>query len=231
MVFAMAIETFDIPQTLPSPLPDEPMPLLKSWFDEAVKGGVQPNPNAMTVATVDPDGRPSVRVVLCRGMEVGQGFVVFFSNRLSRKGKALAANPRAAADFFWDPLGRQAIVEGRVVESPAEESDKYFNGRPLESRIGSWASEQSRPIESREALVEKIMAEWKRFGVDPARATEASIPRPPHWGGYRIWVDRVELWVSGPGRAHDRAAWTRELAPGPDGGFRGGPWSATRLQP
>lgn len=221
--------TYAIEDRLPEDLPADPMPLLKRWFDEAAERRIQDNPNAMSLATVDPDGRPSVRIVLCKGFEVDPGAIVFYSNRMSRKGQALAATPRAAINFFWDPLGRQAIVEGPVAHVSEAESDAYFRSRPLESRIGAWSSDQSRPIGSRDALLAKTQEVMDRFGVR-AGDESAKIPRPPHWGGYRIWAERVELWVSGPGRVHDRAAWSRELRK-TSGAFEGGDWSRTRLQP
>jgi pyridoxamine 5'-phosphate oxidase len=162
---------------------------------------------------------------------------VFFTNYLSRKGHQLAENPRAAAVIHWDALHRQVRIEGPVVQAPAADSDAYFASRPWQSRVGAWASEQSAPVGSREALKKAVAATAERFGVpDPSQAVseahdELVIPRPPHWGGYRLWADSVELWVEGEGRIHDRARWTRELTPQADGFFGVGRWSATRLQP
>lgn len=229
------LSAFEVSQELPDPLPADPMPILRRWYDEARQHAVQPNPDAMTVATVDPDGRPSVRVVLCRRMDPDAGVVTFFTNRESRKGRALASNPRAACDFFWDPLDRQAIVEGRVVHATEAESDEYFYSRRPESRIAAWASDQSRPIGSRAELFERIVDVVARYGVKLDNPGEAKIPRPPHWGGFHVIADRVELWCSSPVRVHDRAQWVREITPDPGGpvkgAFRAGPWKATRLQP
>lgn len=218
-------------RTLPDPLPPDPMPLLVAWFAEAHERAVQPNPNAMTLATVDPDGRPSARIVLCKSIEPKAGYLVFHTNYKSRKGRALEANPRAAIVFHWDALDLQARVEGPVVRTPASESDAYFQTRPIERRVGAWASAQSEPIESRAALEQKVADAIARFGVAEVLEGTAAIPRPPHWGGYRVYAERVELWVAGNGRLHDRARWERRLTPGPVGTFVGGMWTATRLQP
>lgn len=218
---------------LPDLLPESPLPMLISWFDEAVAKKVQPNPNAMTLATASHDARPSARLVLCKEINPDPGYVVFYTNYHGRKGEELAANPHAAAVFFWDALDRQARVEGPVVKSPAWESDAYFSSRPVESRIGAWSSEQSRPIASREAMAERIAATMERLGVDLGvllSGGEVSVPRPPHWGGFRLYAERIELWLSGTGRIHDRAVWTRALTPAEEG-FTGGPWTSTRLQP
>jgi pyridoxamine 5'-phosphate oxidase len=206
---------------LPSTLPGDPMPLFQQWFDGARQARAQPNPDSMAVATAS-DGQPSVRIVLCKKLVADPGYVVFFTNYDSRKGRELDANPRAAAVFHWDAHGRQARLEGAIVKSPADESDEYFASRALDSRIGAWASQQSQPLDSRRTLLKRVAAEAARFGTH--------VPRPPHWGGYRLWPETVELWIDGPFRVHDRARWTRALTPhGAD--FAPGPWSATRLFP
>lgn len=220
-------------ETLPEHLPKSPVPLFRAWFDEARSRNLQPNPNAFTLATVDPDGRPSARIVLCKDLHDEPGFLVFFTNYAGRKGRALEAHPRAACVFHWDQLDRQVRVEGPVVRSPAPESDAYFDSRRWESRVGAWASEQSEPIASREAMISKARHTAERLGVDLAAAVGGQpieIDRPPHWGGYRIWFERVELWCGGIGRVHDRAGWTRTLTPDGDA-FKPGAWSGTRLQP
>jgi pyridoxamine 5'-phosphate oxidase len=224
-------------ELLPDPLPSEPLVVLNQWMAQSWQQRLQPNPNAMVLATTDPDGHPSARVVLCKEIVAQPGYLVFFTNYLSRKGRQLARNPRAAAVIHWDALHRQVRVEGPVVQAPAAASDAYFASRPWQSRVGAWASEQSAPIASREAMRKAVTSTAERFGVpDPTRAaaegsTEFQIPRPPHWGGYHLWADSVELWVEGEARIHDRARWTRELTPQADGFFSAGPWSATRLQP
>lgn len=211
---------------LPEPLPSDPFLFFKGWFDEAVQGRVSPNPNAFSLATIDPDGRPSSRIVLCKQMDPAAGHIVFYTNYDGRKGRALRAHPFAAAVFHWDTLDRQARLEGPVTPSPASESDAYFQSRPWISRIGAWASAQGEPIPSRGALKERVDQTMRRFGIDPARppARDAAveIPRPPNWGGFRLLADRIELWVGATGRLHDRAAWKRSGS---------SPWVATRLQP
>jgi pyridoxamine 5'-phosphate oxidase len=224
-------------ELLPEPLPPEPLVVLNRWMAQSWQQRLQPNPNAMVLATSDPDGRPSARVVLCKEIVEQPGYLVFFTNYLSLKGRQLTGNPRAAAVIHWDALHRQVRVEGPVVVAPAADSDAYFASRPWQSRVGAWASEQSAPVASREALQKAVASTAARFDVpDPGHATDEAhpefvIPRPPHWGGYRLWADSVELWVEGEGRIHDRARWTRELTPQADGFFGVGPWNVTRLQP
>lgn len=221
---------------LTEPLPDAPLRALAEWIDEATARKLQPNPNAMTIATVDADGRPSARIVLCRGLDAERGYVEFFTNTQSRKGLALGANPFAAALFHWDDMNRQVRVEGPITPAPAARADEYFATRHPVARLGAWASDQSRPIESREALDAKVREVAARFGADLEAlervgwAGKIEVPRPPHWGGYRVWAERVELWVGREGRIHDRALWTRTLTPA-EGGFVGGAWTAQRLQP
>ena len=207
---------------LPSTLPADPMPLFAEWFAGARAARAQPNPDAMAVATATPDGRPSVRVLLCKHLVEDPGYIVFFTNYESRKGAELEANPRAAAVFHWDAFGRQVRLEGPVVRSPPAESDEYFASRALDSRIGAWASLQSQPLDARRTLLKRVASEAARFGTH--------VPRPPHWGGYRLWPESVELWIEGPFRVHDRARWTRTVEAA-GGGIRPGPWSATRLFP
>jgi len=208
--------------SLPSSLPSDPLPTFAAWFREAHERRVQPNPDAMVLATATPDGAPSARVVLCKQLVVDPGYVVFYTNYESRKGRELAANPRVAAVLHWDTLERQVRIEGMVTTSPHEESDRYFASRALDSRLGAWASLQSQPLDSRATLVKRIAVETARHGTSPAR--------PPHWGGYRLWPDAIELWCAGAFRIHDRARWTRHLSPA-DQGYAGGPWTATRLYP
>jgi pyridoxamine 5'-phosphate oxidase len=234
-------------ELLPDPLPAEPLVIVSRWLDEAWKAARQPNPNAMVLATVNPEGQPSARVVLCKDIVPTPGYVVFYTNYLSRKGRQLTENPRAAVVMHWDALHRQVRVEGPVVKTPDADSDKYFASRAWQSRLGAWASQQSEPIGSRADLQAAVQAAAARFGtpvpdapVDslsanldgPARDVQnVVVPRPPHWGGFRIWAESVELWVEGDARIHDRARWTRTLEKNSDGSFDAGAWTSTRLQP
>jgi pyridoxamine 5'-phosphate oxidase len=194
----------------------------------------------MVLATVDPAGHPSARVVLCKDIVVDPGYVSFYSNYLSRKGRELAGNPRAALVLHWDHLHRQVRIEGEVVRAPEADSDEYFRTRPWQRRIGAWASAQSEPVASRSELEQAVVDVARRFGTPvpgPEYMAEPPggdprIPRPPHWGGYRLQADAVELWVEGESRIHDRARWTRPLR-GAAGGVPApaGQWSVSRLQP
>ena len=226
---------------LPEDLPADPWGIVTSWWTMAHRGPdgsgpVQPNPNAMSLATVDAQGRPSNRIVLCKSIDTALGCLLFHTNYQGRKGRELDGTSRGAICFYWDTLDRQIRIEGPVVRCSEQESDAYFSTRPLDRRLGAWASDQSEPIESRAALLAKFAAVLDRFGVSadehggPAPDATAEVPRPPHWGGYRLWAERVELWIAGTGRFHDRAEWTRDLEPG-DPASRTGPWRSTRLQP
>jgi pyridoxamine 5'-phosphate oxidase len=188
----------------------EPLQQFSTWLDEAISAKL-PEPNAMTLATVDPDGRPSTRVVLIKGFDA-RG-IVWYTNYDSRKGRELAGNPYAALQFHWVELERVVRIEGRVDKVSAEESDAYFRSRPLDSRLGAWASPQSQVITSRAVLVANAARAAVQHGLSP--------PRPPHWGGFRLQPDRWEFWQGRKSRLHDRlcyrlvdGAWVRErLAP------------------
>lgn len=216
-------------ETLPDPLPGNPLAVVADWLRDALRDAAQPNPNAMVLATADTHGRPSARVVLCKDIDPDAGTVSFYTNYRSRKGRELDANPHAAIVFHWDHRHRQVRAEGRVERLPAADNDGYFRSRPWQSRLGAWASRQSEPVESRATLIAAVAATASRFGIpyggpgtpEPPSIT-ADVPRPEHWGGYRLHVDALELWVEGDFRIHDRARWTRSPA---------GDWQATRLQP
>lgn len=215
---------------LPDTLPDSPLPLFAEWFRSAREQAVQANPDAMTLATADRNGRPSARIVLCKQLAEGPGYVVFYTNYQSRKGRELLANPYAAAVIHWDSLRRQVRLEGRVVQSPAAESDAYFSSRPLVSQLGAWASQQSEPLKSRAQLVAQVASVSAKFATNLI-SFKPSVPRPPYWGGFRLWIESLELWVEGPGRVHDRARWSRELTPQDEFTFTSGEWHGTRLNP
>ncbi len=189
----------------------DPIDQFRKWFDEAMRADV-PEPNAMTLATVNAEGQPSARIVLVKQVDA-RGFT-FFTNYLSRKGLALTANPRAALLFHWIELERQVRIEGTVAPVDAAESDAYFHSRPLESRLGAWASEQSLEVPSRAVLEQNEAAFAAKFGDSP--------PRPPHWGGYRLTPHAIEFWQGRPSRLHDRIAYSRQ----PDGS-----WRIARLSP
>ena len=226
-------------QRLPDPLPAEPLSLVGDWLAEATRAKTQPNPNAMVLATVSAAGYPSSRVVLCKDIVLPAGYLVLYTNYESRKGAEIEANPRVAALFHWDLLHRQVRVEGRMLRSPAPESDAYFASRPWQSRLGAWASEQSRAVASRGVLIEALQRAGRRFQtppVGPGAPPEGGerggvdVPRPPHWGGYRLYAEAVELWVEGEYRIHDRVRYGRDLSPSAEG-YSGSPWRTERLQP
>jgi pyridoxamine 5'-phosphate oxidase len=223
-------------ETLPALLPANPLEIAAQWLVQAQREAAQPNPNAMVLATVDGRGYPSARVVLCKEIAAQQGYILFYTNYRSRKGSELQSNPRAAVVFHWDHLHRQVRAEGQVEALSDADSDAYFRTRAWQKQLGAWASQQSQPVKSREALVEAVVREARRFGIPfdgPGSAEpdhiSVEVPRPPNWGGYRLQVDAIELWVEGEYRIHDRARWTRALVDG-----RSNPnaaWASTRLQP
>lgn len=190
---------------------DDPIPFFRRWFGEAEAADID-EVNALTLATADTDGAPHARIVLLKGLDE-HGFV-FYTNYDSDKGAQLAANPRAAAVFFWKELERQVRVEGRVERVSEAESDEYFNSRPVGSRIGAWASAQSRPVARREDLEAAYTDFEKKFGA-------GDVSRPPYWGGFRIVAERVEFWQGRSSRLHDRIVFTKS-AQG---------WEKVRLQP
>ncbi|MEY4653347.1 MAG: hypothetical protein RI884_1928 [Pseudomonadota bacterium] len=188
----------------------DPLRQFEQWLQEAIAAQV-PEPNAMTLATVGSNLRPSTRVVLIKGLD--ERGIVWYTNYESRKGRELAGNPYAALQFHWVELERVARIEGRVEKVSDEESDAYFHSRPLDSRIGAWASPQSEVIAGRSVLVANAAKYGAQFLLQP--------PRPPHWGGYRLVADRWEFWQGRRSRLHDRLCYTPE-----DSG-----WKRERLAP
>ncbi len=188
----------------------DPLRQFDQWLTEAIAAEV-PEPNAMTLATVGSDLRPSTRVVLVKGYDA-RG-IVWYTNYDSRKGRQLAGNPFAALQFHWVELERVVRIEGRVEKVSEEESDAYFHSRPLDSRIGAWASPQSQVIAGRSVLVANAAKYGTQFLLQP--------PRPPHWGGYRLVPERWEFWQGRKSRLHDRLQYTPE----------GEGWRRERLAP
>lgn len=203
-------QTYQKFELLESSAAADPYEQFDQWFQQAMRSEV-PEPTAMTLATADAQARPSARTVLLKGYD-RQGFV-FFTNYESRKGQELAANPQASLLFFWEPLERQVRIEGRVGRIPAAESDAYYNSRPLGSRIGAWASPQSRPIDH-DDLADRVRKLTTQLGDHPER--------PPFWGGFCLHAERVEFWQGRPSRLHDRLVYT--LA-------GDGTWTITRIAP
>jgi pyridoxamine 5'-phosphate oxidase len=188
---------------------DDPVGLLRKWIDDATRANLT-EPTACALATARPDGRPSNRIVLLRKIDEG---LVFFTNYESRKGQELEANPFAAMTFFWPALQRQVRVEGTVARTSSQESDHYFASRPRQSRIAALASPQSRPVAGREELERRADELSERFPEE--------VPRPPHWGGYRLIPGSIEFWQGRPGRLHDRILFRKSA----------GRWVILRLAP
>jgi pyridoxamine 5'-phosphate oxidase len=191
--------------------PADPMVLFEQWLAEAIAAQV-PEPNAMTLATVGADQRPSTRVVLIKGLD--ERGIVWYTNYDSRKGRELAGNPFAALQFHWVELERVVRIEGRVEKIAGAESDAYFASRPLDSRIGAWASPQSEVISSRGVLVANAASYGAKFLLQP--------PRPPHWGGYRLKPDNWQFWQGRKSRLHDRLRYSQQGE---------GSWLRERLAP
>ncbi len=185
---------------MPTPVSDDPIAQFNSWLEEAQES--EPNdPNAVSLATADADGAPSLRVVLLKRADA-DGFV-FYTNFESRKGRELLANPRAALGFHWKSLRRQVRVEGAVSQVPDEVADSYFASRDRGSRIGAWASKQSRPLDTPHALEREVAKFTAKFGL-------GEVPRPAHWGGFSLAPLRIEFWRSGAFRLHDRLVYSRD---------------------
>ncbi len=194
-------------------IPDthDPIALFAEWYAEAMNCG-QKNPTAAALATADENGRPAVRMVLLKGFDE-RGFV-FYTNRDSAKGRQLLANPYAELCFYWSPLDRQVRVGGPVEPVGDDEADSYFATRPRQAQIGAWASQQSRPLESRYALEKQVARFALKYAV-------GKVPRPPYWSGYRIDPESIEFWRQGRFRLHDRLVFSRQ----PDG------WTHRRVYP
>jgi pyridoxamine 5'-phosphate oxidase len=204
------------------PPPEDPVRAAAQWLGEAEALGRR-NVNAMALASVNSAGQPSVRMVLLKEL-APLGYAVFYTNYGSRKALELAATGRAAAVLYWHELGRQVRFEGPVVRSPAVESDSYFASRPLPSQVNAWSSEQSRPLADPAALEE-------RAANVLAMKTGDLLPRPGFWGGFRLWLEAIELWVEGENRFHERVRYERRLAVRDAHRFEPERWHSQRLQP
>lgn len=217
--------------SLPTPPPDDPVPLVASWLAEVTGSGVLRNPNALALATSDASGAPSVRMVLLKELAPA-GYAVFYTNYGSRKAAELEHQGRAAAMLYWESLGRQIRFEGPVVRSPAAESDAYFASRPVRSQLNAWSSEQSRPLANPADLDAAARRFARELGIAAdGRAASRPVPRPDNWGGYRFWFDAIELWAEGVNRFHERLHYRRVLERADAFAFRAGAWTAQRLQP
>ncbi|MFT4619923.1 MAG: pyridoxamine 5'-phosphate oxidase [Sulfitobacter sp.] len=191
---------------------DDPFQIAKNWLAEAVASEIN-DPNAIALSTVDADGLPNARMVLLKDIE--DAAFVFYTNYDSQKGQELQASGKAAFVMHWKSLRRQIRVRGLVEKEDGPQADDYYNSRSLQSRIGAWASQQSRPLSSRASLIADAAKEGLRHGTHP--------PRPPFWGGFRITPLEIEFWADGPFRLHDRFKWSRETVEKP--------WDISRLNP
>jgi pyridoxamine 5'-phosphate oxidase len=213
----------------------DPLARAAAWLGAAERDTSRRNPLAMALATCTPAGKPSVRMVLLRGFAPEPGFIVFYTHYRSRKGTELTANPRAAGVLYWEELGRQLRIEGPVTRSPATESDQYFAHRPLLSQLNAWASAQSERLDDPATLLAASDAKARELGLAPeptrTSGTSAQVPRPPHWGGFRIWIESLEFWSEGEHRFHEREVYRRGLEQRDDGSYTGSTWTYALLQP
>jgi len=210
-----------------------PLLLLQSWFNEALELDLQPNPDTMAIATSNSQGLPNVRMVLCKEINTEEGYVVFYTNYNSVKSMEIKENPKCSALFHWDKLGYQIRIRGEILQSPDEENDAYFASRHLGSQVGAWASNQSNPVVDRQALDDQFRKILDRFNLTNESITrnEKKIPRPPHWGGYRLWIKEIEFWLNQKDRLHDRLHFRRALTISSEGIETEKNWTVKRLQP
>ena len=210
-----------------------PLLLLQSWLNEAMELDLQPNPDTMAIATSNSQGLPNVRMVLCKEINTEEGYVVFYTNYNSVKSLEIKENPKCSGLFHWDKLGYQIRIRGEILQSPDEENDTYFAGRHLGSQVGAWASNQSNPVEDREALDDQFKKILDRFNLTSESITrnEQKIPRPPNWGGYRLWIEEIEFWLNQKDRLHDRLHFRRALTISSEGIETEKKWTVKRLQP
>ena len=210
-----------------------PLLLLQSWLNESMELDLQPNPDTMAIATSNSQGLPNVRMVLCKEINTEEGYVVFYTNYNSVKSMEIMENPKCSALFHWDELGYQIRIRGEILQSPDEENDAYFASRHLGSQVGAWASNQSDPVVDRQALDDQFRKILDRFNLTNESITrnEQKIPRPPHWGGYRLWIEEIEFWLNQKDRLHDRLHFRRALNISSEGIETEKKWTVKRLQP
>ena len=204
-------------------------------MEEARNKGVQPHPNAITIASVDASGKPSARIVLIKDLSLKEGYIVFHTHYKSRKSLEFVGNPWAAGVVHWDHLSRQIRFEGLITKSPDEESDAYFATRDWRSQLNAWTSEQSQPISDRNELLNRANKQAKKMSLPELNSSatdrDFSLQRPPFWGGYRLWFRSIEFWTSKPARFHDRVLYERSLKQVDNRSPHAGSWSHQRLQP
>ena len=210
-----------------------PLLLLQSWLNEAMELDLQPNPDSMAIATSNSQGLPNVRMVLCKEINTEEGYVIFYTNYDSVKSMEIKENPKCSALFHWDKLGYQIRIRGEILQSTDKENDAYFASRHLGSQVGAWASNQSNPVEDRQALDDQFRKILDRFNLTSESITrnEQKIPRPPHWGGYRLWIKEIEFWLNQKDRLHDRLHFRRTLTISNEGIEAEKNWTVKRLQP
>ncbi len=219
-------------QPFPDPPPERPLEVLDQWLSEAIDslGSDHRNPTAMTLATCGADQVPDARIVLCRGFDATRGVLTYFTDRSSAKGRQLQENPRAAVVFYWEPLYRQVRIVGPTSFVPDSVSDTYFASRMPGAQASALSSFQSQTVASRAELEERHAKHMRAL-----QHAEGSLPRPERWGGYHIWIERLEFWTGRTDRLHDRMLYERSLEPaspsGSPGEFEASGWRVTRLQP
>lgn len=213
----------------------KPLDKIASWLDEAQTRSTSRNPLAMALATCSEDGLPGVRMVLAKGFCSDSGHISFYTHFASRKGHELSAMPHAAAVMYWEEFGgRQLRMEGPITRAPDEVADEYFATRPAASQLNAWVSEQSRPLPEPDLLKQRLASKAAEHGLEPADLESlepAQIPRPAHWGGFRLWIEAVEFWTEGAGRFHERIVYKRSRADVEAGRADDAVWQQARLQP
>ena len=210
-----------------------PVLILKEWMDEVVESKIQPNPNSMSISTIDANNRPNSRMVLCKEINEELGYLVFYTNYQSNKSKEIGVNNECSGLFHWDTFGYQVRVRGIIVKSPEVESDNYFATRDIGSQLSAWASHQSQIVEDRESLDNQFQQAMDKFNLKESEleSLDINIPRPEFWGGYRIWIREIELWLNQKDRFHDRLLFTRKLDTTTSGIEASNHWVIKRLQP